>query len=552
MRKYYKFFTVLISCLFCLSLPCAAQRDFYDYLQEEETAGQVMVNNVFYETDVRQALQDISAQTEVPIVVGPSVEGFVSLELKNVPLEDALTMLLVPLGYSYKRVENYYIVGLAKPESPVFDMLAKTEVIRLSYIKAADAVELISEFFKPYVKANEYNNSVAITAPQNIIDRFKEDIRKIDHPRQQVMMEALVVEVSESGRKELGVEWGSMQEGGFSVSPPGDVEYTNYLGIGSQSDQYEVAGTVTRDTLLTLKTLIQTGRASIRANPRIAALDGEEASIFIGREEWFLINTGSQAYPYNTLQSIKTGVTLKITPNVSADGQITVKIQPEVSEVVGTQSAQQLPIVNSRNVSTTIRVTDGETIVIGGLRQQNTQTTERRTPGLGRLPLVGGLFRSDNMTSEDKEVLIFITPHLSPREIIELGNKTAATVDAPRGRASDQRMTVADLAVLSNSQREQVREYISLVRNVLSDARLNDLLLSVHDDSVRSRAVVIRFDVSQQGYVQRFEFLQPSGSPVVDRVIEEAVREASPFPPFPKTIGKKALTVRIPFYLQRR
>ncbi|MBN3039662.1 MAG: TonB family protein [Candidatus Omnitrophica bacterium] len=537
---------------------------------EDYEEPQVLVNNIFYETDVRQALQDISAQTNIPIVIDPSVQGFINIELKSVPLDEALEMILVPLGYTYKRIDNYYVAGLARPESPVFNLLAKTEVISLDYIKAKDVNDLVSDFFHPFIKANLQNNSVTITAPQNIIDRFIEDIKKIDRPRRQVMMEALVVEISEAGKKELGIEWGSMQEGGFTVSPPSSFTYDNYVGT-TVNDQFEFSGTVTQDTLVTLKTMIQEGKAVVRANPRISSLDGEQASIFIGKEEYFLINTGSQAYPYNTLESIGTGVTLKITPSVSSVGSITVKIEPEVSEVVGTGTSD-LPIVNKRTVSTTVRVFDGETIVIGGLVQHKSSVTDTRAPVLGKIPILGGLFKSKGSTTEDKEVLIFITPHLSDlvEKLMEVDAKPikdsqktffakrqspyqpsqayrGSYLNRPRNGYDDSSANMTDVF---DNEEYLLNRYIDYVREIINTSEVRHLLMALYDYTVINDQVLARFTVSSSGYVNNVSIVKSSGSDIIDRTIKDAIVQSSPLPKFPSGVRKRSLDLTMAFHLR--
>ena len=528
-----------------------------------------LVNNVFYETDIRQALQDISAQVKVPIVIGPSVEGFINIELNNVPLEEALTMVLIPLGYTFKKVDTYYVVGLARPESPVFNLLAKTEAVNLDYVKAEDAKDLVSDFFHPYIKANPHNNSITITAPQNIIARFKDDMRKIDQPRQQVMMEALVVEISEAGKRELGIRWGSMQEGGFTVSPPSNFSYENYVG-SNPLDQFEFSGTVTQSTLLTLKTMIQKGKAAVRANPRISALDGEQASIFIGKEEFFLINIGSAAFPQNTLQSIDTGVTLNVTPTVSSRGAITVKIEPEVSEAIGTGSGN-LPIVNRRTVSTTVRVFDGDTIVIGGLAQHTSSQTNTKAPVLGSIPILGSLFKSNDVESEDKEVLIFITPHLSDidrvfREVVPEDIPLQTRTFFARNQQSRRSLPHTSSAGLRRvsvryegnryfskdvfrQQSYLLNRYLNYVSDILNSADVNDLLLSLYDRDVINREVLVTVTVSRNGYVEGVRILRPSGSRLIDTSIRDAILKASPLPKFPAGLPKDNLELSMTFRL---
>ncbi|MEK6567751.1 MAG: hypothetical protein AABZ27_03315, partial [Candidatus Omnitrophota bacterium] len=378
--------------------------------------------NSFFETDIREVLRDISAQTGIKIVADETVQGSISIELKAIPLEEALRMVLAIGNYIFRKMpEGYYLVGLCTPSSPSFNRLSVTEYFKPSYRKVTELQSLFSEFYQPYLKVNDDANNITITASPEIVKRVKEDLIHLDLPPVQVMIEALVVELNEEGKKSLGVTWGSMLDGGFSVYPPSSsFEYTrSTAGQGS----WEMSGALSSDLFLRVNTLVSQGQAKIRANPRLATLEGKEAEINIGREEYYLISVGSGSQVSYTLQSIATGVVLKITPYVDKNNQIRVNFSPQVSEVVG-KGATNLPVITKRTVSTSVRVEDGQTIAIGGLVQEQSGETLSKVPIMGSVPLVGALFRHKKTTSENKEVVIFITPRIlrdtvKPKPLVE-------------------------------------------------------------------------------------------------------------------------------------
>ncbi|HSI72261.1 MAG TPA: type II and III secretion system protein, partial [Fimbriimonas sp.] len=128
-------------------------------------------------------------------------------------------------------------------------------------------------------------------------------------------------------------------------------------------------------------------------------------------ENYFEVVTGPATFAYTTLQTIKTGISLKMTPTIAGNGDITVILNPEVSDVVG-QGKGGLPITTSRRASTTVRVRDGETIVIGGMTYANTRKRSNKIPILGDLPIIGQLFRANADEVIKTEVIIMITPHI--------------------------------------------------------------------------------------------------------------------------------------------
>jgi type II secretory pathway component GspD/PulD (secretin) len=162
-------------------------------------------------------------------------------------------------------------------------------------------------------------------------------------------------------------------------------------------------------TLTWLKTHDQ---ARIKASPRVLAQEGIESSFRVAVEQYFQMLSGRAGYEYATLEVVEAAVGLSITPRVALeDRMVTVRLKPEVGDVSG-RGANGLPIITRRTSESTVRVRDGQVVVIGGLLQEIARQTETKIPLLGDLPLVGGLFRSKNNEQSQHEVLIFIVPHI--------------------------------------------------------------------------------------------------------------------------------------------
>jgi len=375
-----------------------------------------LITNVFYDTDIRDALRDISAQSGIPIIVDETVRGFVTIEFQDVPLEECLRRLLAPGGYTFKKFESYYLVGSPNPDNPAFPLLTVTELVKPSYIKAEDVARLLSDFYEPYIKVNKETNTLSITASPDIIERFKKDLKTIDQPAPQVSIEALITEFSKEATQNLGIDWswlGTYGEKG---------EYTlSVLSSLAEMPDTSLGAVLTRtygswkgwsyDYIASIQALIRDGKVRIRATPRVTTLNGKTATIDIGREEYYSIVTGPITYPYTRLEVIKVGILLKITPYISDNGEITVQIEPEVSDVVA-RGVSDLPVVSKRRVATTVRVKDGETIVIGGLLQTIERNVQVKIPILGSIPLLGYLFRNTKKEIVENEVIVFITPRL--------------------------------------------------------------------------------------------------------------------------------------------
>ena len=379
----------------------------------EANQDQPLISNVFFYTDIRQAIADVAAQSGVSIIVDETVQGMITLEIVDLPLEQCLSRMLSPFGFTFRKMDGYYLVGSAYPDSPSFAALSVTEMIPLNYLRAKDAQSLLSRFYEPFIRVNSEMNAFAVSASPEIIAMIKEDLTKIDVAPRQVMIEAVVTEFRESARKELGLDYswiGGKDGKSLNIIAP----LTDFLDSTLGNLVFKRTGTHkgwSYDAIGVLKAFIDDGSIKIRANPRVATLEGQKATIFIGREEYYILYTPGVTYAYGQLERILVGVSLTITPYISQQGEITVEIEPEVSDVVGVGTTD-LPVVNKRAVKTKVRVREGETIVIGGLLQKTESLRGWKVPILGQIPILGYLFSHTSKVTEETEVVVFITPHI--------------------------------------------------------------------------------------------------------------------------------------------
>ncbi len=375
----------------------------------------VRVSNVFFETDLLQALSDISAQTGVQIITDGAVTGMVTAELRFTPLEDALARLLYPLGYSFRQVGDYYVVGTVRPDGSAFRLLASSEVLRLNYIRAADAAKLLADAYAPYVKVVPETNTLVVTAPPEIIRAVRRDLAGIDVPKRQVTIEATVLEVSNEAGRSLGLDWSGTLISGT------DTLLRAITGIGGIADTTLSLvikkltgrlGGLSFTMLPSVQAMVQDGKVQIKANPRIVTADGLPADIAVGKEQYYQLLYSGGAYPTYRLEKIEYGVSLTITPYVANNGDITVYAEPRVSDVVGS-GPDNLPIISKRAARTRVVVKDGESFVIGGLVMRHEQLQQRRIPLLGSIPIIGFFFSNTRKLVTNNEVVIIITPRLT-------------------------------------------------------------------------------------------------------------------------------------------
>ena len=411
---------MVIATLACLATCSIDARNVYAQIQAAATSQpaetQKLVTNVFYDTSLRQALWDIASQTGVIIVPDSSVQGMVTCELADTPLEQALEVVLAGTGFAVKKMPNYYLVCSASPDDASYHLVCETELVKLSYLKADEAVKMLSPSFRQFAQPTTASNAICITGPPKILERVLADIRMIDQPPSHVMLDARVVVIESQLVDDVGVQWSfpNIQAGVFTDSDfhggglPGP-DWPWGIRIG-----YTPGKEFTDSLLMELNLLGLNDQATIVASPQVMAQDGKEAQIAVVNEEYFEI-VSEGYYATSDLEKIETGTTLKIVPRIGRDGDITLEIETEVSDVVA-RGEDNLPVVTRRTATSTVRVENGGTAAIAGLMDRRVQEQTMVVPGISQVPLLGKLFTNEADRTVERQVAVFITARLMPQE----------------------------------------------------------------------------------------------------------------------------------------
>ena len=246
-------------------------------------------------------------------------------------------------------------------------------------------------------------NAIILTGSPEVVASLKSVIDKLDVPLDSVLLEAQIVELDENGAKDLGIDFSAQ---GFIAK----ATYTTQTGQFASGNATFQAN---------LYALLQKGEGKILAKPRILAQNGAPASILTG-DALPIITTvivaGTSAVTSQQVNYVNVGVNLQIQPRISSDGYVTSHVFSEVSSV--TAYTQGIPQISQRQAQTTATVKDGDSFIIGGLLQDNEIRTVYKVPGLGDVPLLGGLFRRLSTTKQKTNLYIVVTPHVIPRKPI--------------------------------------------------------------------------------------------------------------------------------------
>lgn len=374
-----------------------------------------LITNTFYDTDLRQAMQDIAMSVGRTIICTPDVSGFITCELQDATLDEALRLLLAGTGYSSMEKDGYILIYAADSTSPNFLEISETRIVRLNYVHPASAVNLLAPQLHEYIHTDETLKAglLSVTAPPNIMQRIVDDLKKIDQPSRQVLLDVRVVIIEGQQLLNIGLKWDwpQLSAGAFSNNASNGWPWEVQIG-------YTPGSEFTNALNLTLDLLSQNDQAMVLANPQVMSIDGEESQIRVIREEYFEILTQG-FYTSSQLEKVEAGTMLRITPRVAPNGDITMQISTEVSDVIS-RGANSLPVVTRRTTESRVRVENGGTAAIAGLVDNRVASAHVEVPGFSQIPLMGRAFKDDFNVNTSRQVAIFVTPNLVPEGDEEL------------------------------------------------------------------------------------------------------------------------------------
>jgi type II secretory pathway component GspD/PulD (secretin) len=345
--------------------------------------------------DARVVLTELADAVRVPLIVDDSVARRLTVHLAKMTLEEILRSISVGYALSITEENGAIVVADGLPESPASEI----GFIQARHVKASDVILLLPQYLRQYVRTNDDQNSVVISAPPDVLQRVRDGIRSFDVPSPQIAADILVVELTDTGARELGLDasWANRHNQATSDTALGELTYTTM-------------GTLPGSFSATLRALVQSGKARVRAMPRIVTVNGAPASVFSGRQVY--LENPIQGGDYSGSYHIDSGVMFKMTPWTGGGGEIIMRLEPEISTLSSKDPETGLPDVSTRSAETTLRVRDGDTVVIGGLTQRETRKTKQKMPFFGALPIVGRAFQRQTTEEVTTQLVIFITPHI--------------------------------------------------------------------------------------------------------------------------------------------
>lgn len=414
----------------------------------------------FQDIEVRAVLQLIADFTELNLVASDTVDGRITLRLKNVPWDQALELVLKTKGLDKRQVGNVLMVAPAaeiaereRQEIEANKQIAelaplRSEFIRIRYASAADMVSLfdagsedggslISSRGSVIVEAR--TNSLIVTETSSKLAEIRDLIERVDIPIRQVMIEARIVIAQSDLEKELGIQWGggylNSDANGNVLSVAGDstnaVNLNNSvingtqpdlafpgalmvdLGVGTRTSGFAV-GFTSDDLFLTaeLSALESAGKSEVVSQPKVITGDKQQATIKSGTEIPFQQAAASGATAVQFKEAV---LALDVTPNITPDDRILLDLiinQDSIGDLVPSGQGGLIPAIDTTELTTQVLVGNGETVVLGGVFRTEDLETTSKVPFFGDLPYIGAFFKNESSQKSKTETLIFITPRI--------------------------------------------------------------------------------------------------------------------------------------------
>ena len=393
-------------------------------------------------------LSILAKESGYNIVTDPNVnrQEQLTIHLDDVPIQQAINLVVRAVGLSYEIVANSFLI--AEPKKLAEEVGITSHVVELKYADAMELKDLLQDLTDK-IQVDVSGNKLLINASPKRIAEIEEAIQEIDVPALQIMLEVRLIEVAVDAEEKLGIDWSKLAHY-TNIFAENGIEPSGLTGAGSAVPGLTQNANETGDGILetyaglpfeempadmvfnrlngsnivptkfsrqmtafdfTVDLLLKDNQAEILADSKLVTLNGRDAYIEMVDVVPYILSSGGVGGQVQ-VQKEEVGIKMRVQPSVNMDGDITVKVEPEVSsifEFIGPD--KNIPRVKRRSSSTVIRVKDSETIVIGGLISRDRKNTEYKFPLLHKIPFIGEkLFTSKDILEKKMDLIIQITP----------------------------------------------------------------------------------------------------------------------------------------------
>jgi type II secretory pathway component GspD/PulD (secretin) len=347
------------------------------------------------ESSIKEALLELSTMAGVAIVADENVTGQVSANIEGKTVEEILDIICHSGPFDFKKIDDYYYVGVLDPTSPSWWKLQQTHNYKTRYLAPSELVNSLAPDQQKLVSPDDSKRMVTITAPASLSKQILSTVRSIDRPKRQIALALTITEVNNNASKRIGkiLNYGTARD--YTGNPtPGYINTTSVI----TSHAYEFF-------LHSIQALEKTGDAKIKANPVLVTVEGKEAK-FASTERQLLVDP--RGYIGSKMNFLEAGTSLQITPFLTGDQRILLQIKDSSASHLDKDTNN----IQEHKINTSIIVNAGETVVFGGFKRNNSIFEVTKVPLLGDLPVIGFFFKSKKKINQEKEILFSVRPEL--------------------------------------------------------------------------------------------------------------------------------------------
>jgi type II secretory pathway component GspD/PulD (secretin) len=359
------------------------------------------------ELDIREVMQMLSREQRMNIFVADGVSGDVSVNLYDMDTAEVVKLIAESAGFVVEQRNDSFFV-IEREDAGKLRQSDRLEVraFKVQYASTSEIETILQEYISEYgnIKSLPDNDMLVIEDLPSFLDKMETLLDEIDREPKQIMIEAKILEITLTDNQSYGLDWAKLfdsSDGTGSLGTQG-LANPNSAGLFAQYTNSNVE--------LVLNALKARGRLRTISTPKLLAMEGLEAETVVGTEIGYRVTTTINNVTTESIEFLESGVILKVTPTVDRSGRIMLDIFPEVS--TGVVSDDGIPSKATTKVSTRMLVSDGKTVFLGGLIQNQINNTREGIPGLGDVPIIGGLFSNRSKNVNSTEIVVLITPRI--------------------------------------------------------------------------------------------------------------------------------------------
>ena len=384
--------------------------------------GDSLLNIEAVEAPLASLLSEVLSQTKLNAMVYGKLEGSVTSHISGIPVRDALKYLFRGTAYTFWERDGVYFIGPHEMQTADNSLL-----IKLKHLRAEDVIKLLPTTLtkSTQIQVVKSQNALMAVGSYDVLDAISQYVDKMDLPVAQILIEVLVVDMDiEKGHNHgMNLLFGkASQHMGSEMLFPNIDQTLNAKQTQKIFDGIGLGDVirVPKDLVTKIEAMEQEKILDVKARSQIATLNGETAVLTIGQTQYYMMssevdyNQGDAVTSKTTqrFEQIEANSNITVTPYVTGGGEITCEIVPDFSEPEGSFSSSVPPTLNKRYVKSSVRLRDGETIVLGGMVKESVNDVHRQVPFLGSIPILGWLFRNVEQVHSKSQLLIFVTPHI--------------------------------------------------------------------------------------------------------------------------------------------